>query len=106
VVELRILGPPQLLGSNGRAIETLARQPKRAALLAYLAAAFPRGFHRRDKLVALFWPELDQRHARNALSQALHVLRTALGETTVMTRGEEEVGVDVDVVSCDLRAFE
>jgi len=106
VVELRILGPPQLLGSNGRAIETLARQPKRAALLAYLAAAFPRGFHQRDKLVAVFWPELDQRHARNALSQALHVLRIALGEEALMARGEEEVGVNVDVLTCDLNAFE
>lgn len=106
MVELRILGPPQLLGSNGRAIETLARQPKRVALLAFLAAASPRGFQRRDKLVALFWPELDERHARNALSQALHVLRNALGEPTIVTRGEEEVGVDVNVVSCDLRAFE
>jgi len=38
-------------------------QPKRVALLAYLAAATPRRLHRRDSLLALFWPELDQEHA-------------------------------------------
>jgi hypothetical protein len=32
--------------------------------------ATPRGFHRRDTLVGLFWPEHDQELARNALSQA------------------------------------
>jgi hypothetical protein len=32
---------------------------KGAALLTYLAIATPRGFHRRDTLLALLWPELD-----------------------------------------------
>src|SRR5262245_12921902 len=40
-------------------------QPKRLALLAYLAIARPRGAHRRDALVAIFWPELDQHGARS-----------------------------------------
>jgi serine/threonine-protein kinase len=84
----------------------IARQPKRAALLAYLVAAQPRGLHRRDKIVALFWPELDARHARNALSQALHVLRHGLRGHTITTRGEEEVGVNADALSCDLTRFE
>ena len=105
MIELRILGPPQLLGSDGRAIETLARQPKRTALLAYLAAASPRGFQRRDKLVALFWPELDEQHARNALSQALYVLRTGLAEDAIITRGDE-VALDPDAVWCDTTALE
>lgn len=105
MVELRILGPPQLLAEGAEA-ETLSRQPKRAALLAYLAAATPQGFHRRDKLLALFWPELDARHARNSLSQALHLLRAALGPGAILTRGEGEVGVDPDVVWCDAVAFE
>lgn len=106
MVELRILGPPQLVTSDGHTVDTLARQPKRTALLAYLAAATPRGFYRRDKLVALFWPELDERHARNALSQALHVLRAALSEPAIVTRGESEVGLNPDVVWCDASAFE
>lgn len=106
MVELRILGPPRLVGSDGQTVETVVRQPKRTALLGYLAAALPRGFHRRDKLVALFWPELDEAHARNALSQALHVLRAALGEAAILARGESEVSLDTDLVRCDVAAFE
>jgi serine/threonine-protein kinase len=106
VIELRILGLPQLVASDGHPIDALARQAKRTALLAYLAVANPRGLQRRDKLVALFWPDLDGPHARNALSQALHVLRTTLGDGAVVTRGGQEVGLSAAVVQCDVPAFE
>ena len=85
MVDLRLFGPAEIVGSNGQSIDALTRQTKRLALLAYLAIARPRGLHRRDKLLALFWPELDEPHARNALSQALHVLRTSLGEDAIVT---------------------
>jgi TolB-like protein/DNA-binding SARP family transcriptional activator/Tfp pilus assembly protein PilF len=106
VVELRILGTLQLSASDGRDLEALARQSKRTALLCYLAAAVPNGLHRRDTLLALFWPELDETHARAALSQALYVLRNALGDQGIVTRGDDEVGLSPDVVWCDVRAFE
>jgi DNA-binding SARP family transcriptional activator/TolB-like protein len=106
VVELRILGTLQLSATDGRDLTALARQSKRTALLAYLAAAVPNGFQRRDTLLALFWPELDETHARAALSQALYVLRNALGDQGVVTRGDDEVGLSPDVVWCDARAFE
>jgi DNA-binding SARP family transcriptional activator/Tol biopolymer transport system component len=105
VVELRLLGPAQVIGSNERHAEALSTQPKRLALLAYLAVATPRGFHRRDKIVGLFWPELDAAHARNALSQALHVLRGALGEGAIVTRGDE-IRIANDLVRSDAVAFE
>src|SRR6266480_4138024 len=63
------------------------------ALLVHLAAAVPGGLHRRDTLLALFWPELDETHARAALSQALYVLRNALGDQGIVTRGDDEVGL-------------
>ena len=106
VIELRILGTLQLTASDGRDLEPLARQSKRTALLVYLAAAVPNGLHRRDTLLALFWPELDEAHARASLSQALYVLRNALGEQAIVTRGDGEVGLSPDVVWCDVRAFE
>jgi DNA-binding SARP family transcriptional activator/TolB-like protein len=106
VIELRILGTLQLVASDGRDVEALARQSKRTALLVYLAAAAPSGLHRRDTLLALFWPEVDQAHARASLSQALYVLRNALGEQGIVTRGDDEVGLSGDVVWCDVRAFE
>jgi len=106
VIDLRILGPLKLSASDGRDVDAVARQPKRAALLAYLAAARPLGLHRRDHLLTLFWPEADQPRARAALSQAVYVLRTELGEPAIVTRGDEEVGLDPDHVWCDAVRFE
>src|SRR5439155_14405236 len=88
MIELRLLGRLSLTGADGRDVGTLLAQPRRFALLAYLAAATPRGLHRRDSLLALFWPELDQEHARTALRQALRVLRVALGPRAVVGRGD------------------
>ena len=106
MVELRILGSLHLSAADGRQVEALVRHPKRAALLAYLAAAIPRGPHRRDTLLALFWPESDAPHARAALNQALYVLRSALGDEAIAPRGDGEVGLSGDVVWCDAAAFE
>src|SRR5207247_9391243 len=106
MVEFRLLGTLSLTTADGREVGSLLSQPRRLARLAYLAAATPRGLHRRDTLLALFWPELDQDHARAALRQALHVLRGALGTDAVVTRGDEEIGLDPSRVWCDVAAFE
>src|SRR6266480_1318987 len=106
MIELRLLGRLSLTGADGRDVRALLGQPRRLALFAYLAAATPPGFHRRDSLLPLFWPELDQEHARAALRQALHVVRDALGTDAITSRGDEAIGIDVDQVSCDVVAFE
>ena len=106
LVELRILGSLQLRAADGRQVDTLARHAKRTALLAYLAASSPRGPHRRDTLLALFWPESDAPHARAALNQALYVLRSALGEEAIAPRGDGEVVLSREAVWCDAAAFE
>ncbi|MDX1673224.1 MAG: BTAD domain-containing putative transcriptional regulator [Longimicrobiales bacterium] len=81
-------------------------QPKRFALLAYLVLARPRGFQRRDSLLALFWPDSGERKARNALNQALHGVRSALGEDVVLSRGLQQVGIAREPIECDAVAFE
>ncbi len=106
MVEFRILGGLNLLGADGREFTSVLAQPKRVALLAYLAASTPRRLHRRDSLVALFWPELDQEHARAALRQALHGLRHALGDGVLVTRGDEDIGLDAERIRCDVVEFE
>src|SRR2546426_2803055 len=106
VVEFRILGALNLLSADGHELKVILAQPKRVALLAYLAAATPRRLHRRDSLIALFWPELDQEHARAALRQALHGLRQELGEGMLVSRGDEEVGLDEERLRCDVVEFE
>ena len=67
LVRFRALGGIELKRTDGVDVDRILRQPKRLALLAYLTLASPRGFHRRDVLLALLWPELDQAAARHAL---------------------------------------
>ena len=105
MIEFRLLGTLSLVTADGREAGSLLTQPRRLALLAYLAAATPQGPHRRDTLLALFWPELDQDHARAALRQSLHVLRSALGADTMVSRGDEEIGLDFGRIWCDVAAF-
>jgi DNA-binding SARP family transcriptional activator/Tfp pilus assembly protein PilF len=105
MVEFRVLGSLELRRFNGQAIPEILSHPKLVAILAYLAAAQPSGFHRRDKLLALFWPEQDEPHARHALNQSLYALRQALGGPVVISRGPEEVGLDWSDLHCDVAAF-
>ncbi|HSM03592.1 MAG TPA: BTAD domain-containing putative transcriptional regulator [Longimicrobiales bacterium] len=108
-VRLRTLGATRVERSNpdGAADPApIPLQPKLLALLAYLAVARPQGPQRRDALVALFWPELDQGAARNALSQALYRLRTTLGPGALVSRGNELVEIDPDRLACDVWAFD
>jgi TolB-like protein/Flp pilus assembly protein TadD len=106
MIELRVLGSLDLRGSEGETVLSVLAQPKRAALLAYLAVASPRRFSRRDKLIGLFWPERDPEHARAALRTALHFLRHSLGEEVVVGRGDQEVGLAEGALWCDCVAFE
>src|SRR5512146_2311016 len=98
MIEFRALGAVDLRRRDGAELLSVLSQPKRTALLAYLLLARPRGFHRRDRLVALFWPESDAEHGRNSLRQAVYFLRRSLGDDVLESRGEEELGVGAGVV--------
>ena len=106
MIEFRTLGTLDLRRTDGLELHSLVAQPKRIALLTYLCVATPRGFHRRDRLLGLFWPDADQTHARTSLRNALHVLRHTLGETALVSRGDEEIAVDFNVLWCDAVVFE
>jgi len=106
VVQLRILGSIELRSADGEQLDSVVAQPKRLALLAYLALARTFGFHRRDRLLAMFWPELDEAHARDSLSQAIRFLRQTLGSSVVVSRGAEDVGLDREQLWCDAVAFQ
>jgi DNA-binding SARP family transcriptional activator len=105
MIHLYTLGVTDLRGQDGGELRGVLQQPKRLGLLAYLAVAWPRRFHRRDSLLALFWPELDQEHARAALRRALYFLRSELGSEVVVGRGDEEVGVAEQELWCDAAAM-
>jgi serine/threonine-protein kinase len=105
MIRLSLLGGVDLRGPEGDELRTVLAQPKRLALLAYLAAAHPAGFHSRDTLLALLWPDLNQEHGRAALRQGLYVLRHALGDGIMVTCGDGVIGLDHRHVWCDVTAF-
>lgn len=107
MVQLRLLGSIELVDADGRELRSILAQPKRFALLAVLAAQ-PRTFLRRDTLLALFWPELDETHGRWALGQALRFLRTELGDPdaeALISRGASDLGVNPASLWCDAAGF-
>lgn len=101
---LRVLGPLDLRTGDDQELDRPLQQPKRLALLVYLALA-PGRFSRRDTLLALFWPDADTAHARSALSRAVYVLREVLGKGVLVSRGDDEIGLARDVLGCDAVAF-
>ena len=106
MIELRTLGGLDLHDAQGRELRVILAASKPAALLTYLAIATPRGFHRRDTLLALFWPELDQEHARGSLRQALRLMRRSMTAGALLTEGDDASALDRDMFWCDAVTFE
>ncbi|HEU4787247.1 MAG TPA: hypothetical protein VFS57_07570, partial [Gemmatimonadaceae bacterium] len=78
MLSLRTFGSIDLTAHDGRPVEELLAQPKRLAVLAYLA--LPRQeFHRRDTLLALFWPDMTESSARDSLNQSVRQIRRHCG---------------------------
>ncbi len=103
---LRFFGAVELLAPTGEPLSPLLAQIKPLALLAYLLVAEPRGYRRRDHLLGLFWPDLDEGHARTAVRKTLHLLRSTLGHAAVLTRGDDDVAIASDALWCDVVAFD
>ena len=102
MIEIRLLG--QLSAQlDGRALDALLQQRKRFAFFVYLVLGADQGFHEREALLAMFWPELDESHARQALRKALHHLRSQLGNEAIISRGRHRIAINADIVSCDAR---
>jgi DNA-binding SARP family transcriptional activator/TolB-like protein len=105
VLRLTTLGATDLRNRLGKPVREVLVQPKRLALLIYLAVEGRRGPISRDRLLAMFWPESDTEHARNTLSQALHHLRRALGLGVLESQGVHAIGVDAEKLWCDAVVF-
>ena len=106
MLRLFTFGSVNLEGAPTGDAGAVLAQPKRLALLVYLAAARPFRVHRRDDLLARFWPDLDDARARDALNQALRFLRQTLGPDAFVRRGGEDVGIDPGRLWCDAAAFQ
>jgi DNA-binding SARP family transcriptional activator len=103
-LELFLLGGVELRGAPQGADKLLA-QSKAVALLAYLALAPTGRFQRRDTLVGLLWPDLDQPRARADLRKTVHNIRTILGPDVIESRGDDELAIPPGAMWCDIREF-
>jgi len=106
MIHLWTLGATDVRTSHGEEVRAVLAQPKRFALLAYLAVARPRGFQSKDTLRALFWPEADDHHARRALNRAVYFLRHALGDHAIVGGRGDSAAVARESLWCDAVAFE
>jgi serine/threonine-protein kinase len=103
--ELLLLGGTALRGLPTTEADRLLSQSKAVALLVYLVLSPPGRYQRRDLLVGLLWPELDQEHARTALRKTLHLIRSVLGRDALLARGDEEVSLAPGALRCDVIEF-
>jgi len=104
-LQLLLLGGIELCGAPVGVADKLLGQSKAVALLAYLALAPAGRFQRRDRLVGLFWPELDQTHARAALRKVIYVARGLLGEDFFISRGDDDLAIAAGRLQCDVAEF-
>jgi DNA-binding SARP family transcriptional activator len=102
-ISLQRAGPDTDAGDLG--LEALLTRSKPLAVLAYLLLGTERGSARRDEIAGLLWPDLGRRRGRAALSQALYVLRRAMGRDHALAGTVDVVGVDPSAVRCDALAF-
>ena len=100
---LRLLGTASIEGSNGP-LTGRATQGRRLALLAMLAVSRGRALSR-DKLVAVLWPEATPERARPQLSDALYILRGALGEDVIRATGDD-LSLNAAALTIDVARFE
>jgi TolB-like protein/DNA-binding SARP family transcriptional activator len=102
---LRVLGLPDLVQPDGKQILSVIAQPKRFALLTYIAAHRDQGCSR-DELIGVFWANREAADARNALRQALHYLRRSLGDGVFVDREDRRLQVDAQLLESDLASFQ
>jgi DNA-binding SARP family transcriptional activator len=100
---LRLLGNASLDGPDGPVAGRAALR-QRIALLALLAVKHPRPVSR-DRLVADLWPESGSEEARHLLRDSLYILRSALGDDSVLATGDD-LRLNPRRLTCDLWDFE
>lgn len=105
MIRLTLLRGIGLFDETGTSIDRVVQQPKRLAVLAYLALVGRGVGCQRDALFGLFWPELTARRARQALNSTTHFLRQQLGQEIIERRGPDTIGLASGALWCDAAAF-
>ncbi len=98
----RVFGPVRVSVAGADAPPELLWR-KHVALLVYLARS-PRRSRTREHLTGLLWSDRDERQARHSLSEALRVLRRALGDERLLA-DVDQVRLAPDAVTLDCDRF-
>ena len=98
----RVLGPARVT-INGADAPPEILWRKHLALLVYLARS-PRRGRTREHLLGLLWSDRDERQARHSLSEALRVMRRALGDEAVQA-DVDQVRLEADALALDTDLF-
>jgi tetratricopeptide (TPR) repeat protein len=106
MIKCRVLGSPDLTDGTGQRLHAILDNPKRLALLAYLAIEARGVAVPRDKLAAIFWPNFDTAQARSALRRLLLSLRRDLGDQVIRDLGATLLIMNPDKFVCDVSDFE
>ncbi len=99
-VHLRTLGTTALAGGEPQAAVRVTAQPKRLALLVFLAARAPGERLTRDRVQVTFWPELPTTRAQGSLRNAVYFLRRNLG-ARIVESGGSHLWVPPEHLRCD-----
>ena len=102
MVRFTTFGGIDLRSSDDESFRTLLAQPRKVALLAYLAASSRGTPREREEVRAMLWPEHDESRARHSLNQVLHVLRSELGSEAIISIGRMQLALDADTVASDV----
>jgi DNA-binding SARP family transcriptional activator/TolB-like protein len=100
---LQLLGGASLDGPGGPVAGRAALR-QRVAMLALLAVEHPRPLSR-DRLLAYLWPDSGNGEARQLLRESLYILRSALGDDSVLSTGDD-LRLNPARLTCDLWEFD
>ena len=103
MLTLKLFGAPAV-ESGGSLVAGRAAQGHRMALLAVLAVARGRPVTR-DRITALLWPESPTDRVRHQLSDAIYIVRSALGADVIRSTGDDLV-LNADAITSDVGTFE
>lgn len=103
-IRLQVLGSVELRDDQLEPVTAVLNQPRRVALLTYLAIEANSGGISRDRITGVFWPDESESQARAALRQGLYFLRQSFGCDPVLRSGQLLV-LNQSVLSCDAVEF-
>jgi DNA-binding SARP family transcriptional activator/Flp pilus assembly protein TadD len=104
IFRLKLFGNPALLRSDGSQMGGKVAQRHRLALLALLARA-PGARLSREKIVGYLWPDAHPERGRNLLNVSTYVVRASLGDSALISDGED-LRLNEGLVTSDAADFE